>query len=200
MSWCNTALSSLLWNHEEVKAEIGVIILNKNRVDNRAWRWILDLLSFLGEHEHPLVDSLVDDNKSHRRLTKLVVRVLENLLELRDFLIYDLISHALSNTVSVNDDLVWKSSVSSLITVKCLLHGLVELLLNDFLTFALDDDVRVVLGEKIVSSCCKSNDRFTSSMANIDTNDHDFVFGHEFWHSHLKRCASNLGIDLLHDV
>jgi hypothetical protein len=37
-------------------------------------------------------------------------------------------------------------------------------------------------------------------MTHIDTNDHDLVLTHEFWHSHLDGCASNLGVDLLHDV
>ena len=34
VSWCDTALGGLLRNHEEVKTDVGVIILNEDSIDD----------------------------------------------------------------------------------------------------------------------------------------------------------------------
>lgn len=158
------------------------------------------MFSFFCDHEHSLIDSFVNNNKSNRWNAQLVIRILENLLELRDLFFNNFISHSFSNTVSVNDDLVWKLIVSSLVAIKSLLHGLIKLLLNNFFTLALQDDVRIVLSKKIVSGSCEPNNRLSTSMADVNSNYHHLIFSHELRHSHLDRGSSDLCVDLLHDV
>jgi len=46
----------------------------------------------------------------------------------------------------------------------------------------------------------KSNNTLLSSMADIDSNDHDLFLVHELWQLHSERLSSNLRVNLLHDV
>jgi len=112
MGWSDASLGCLLWDEEEVEALVVLLILNKVGVNDTAWRWVFDCgsaVTTLTLDEHPLVDSLVDNDKSDwRNTSELVVEWLENFFELRDFLLDDLVSHSFSDSVSVDDDLAWK--------------------------------------------------------------------------------------------
>lgn len=61
MHWHDTSLSGLLRNQEEVKLGTSIFVLDETRIKNGARLRIFKLL-FLDEH--PLVDSLVHDDKS----------------------------------------------------------------------------------------------------------------------------------------
>jgi len=66
VSRSDTALSCELWNKEEVEALVGQVVLDQFLVDDGARLRIFDP-SLLVLDEHPLVDPLVDDDKSNVR-------------------------------------------------------------------------------------------------------------------------------------
>lgn len=97
-------MSGLLGYQEEVEALVVVLVLNELAVDDTTGLRVAGLaVSVLDEHS--LVDSLVDHNKSDGWHRELVVEWLDCFLELGDLLGDDLVSHLLSDTVSVDDDL-----------------------------------------------------------------------------------------------
>ena len=116
MNWSHTSLSSLLRHKEKVKALVSFAVLDKVCINDRAWRWILSL-AISSLNEHSLVDSLVDNDKSDwRRSTNLIVERLKSFLELCDLLIDDLLSHLLSNSISIDEKFRWR--FTSMIVLK----------------------------------------------------------------------------------
>lgn len=113
VNWSDTSLSGLLRDQEEIEALILAFILNKVGVNDGSRRWIVILLAILDEHS--LVDSLVDYDQSNRRNTWCrVVDWLKGLFELGDLLINDLVSHLLSDTISVNYDFSGRLTIAVL--------------------------------------------------------------------------------------
>lgn len=146
MSWSYASLGGLLGNKEEVEALVVILVFNKLAVNDTTWLRIRRLaISVLDEHS--LVDSFVDNDKSDGRLRELVVKWLDSFFELSDLLLNDLVSHLLSNSVSVDDDLrregslvfVGKGSDSTN-------QASVKILFDNLLVFLLDDDVGEVRG------------------------------------------------------
>ena len=150
------------------------------------------MLSLLCDHEHPLVDSLVDYYKSHSGQVHLVVELLHDNLKLRDLLVEDVISHSLSDSISVDDDLVWQLLVPGLEALKGLSHADIKLLLDNLLTLGLKNDIGIVLGVEIVGGGSETYNGLSSSMAHINTDDHNLILGHELWHSHFDGGSSDL--------
>ena len=104
MSWGYASLGSLLGNKEEVEALVVVLVLHELAVNDTA-RLRIRSLTISVFDEHSLVDSLVHNDKSECRHCKLVVQRLNRGLELSDLLGNDLVSHLLSYSIHVDDDL-----------------------------------------------------------------------------------------------
>lgn len=146
MSWSYASLGGLLRNKEEVEALVVILVFNKLAV-NDTTRLRIRRLAISVLDEHSLVDSFVDNDKSDGRLRELVVKWLDSFFELSDLLSNDLVSHLLSNSVSVDDDLrregslvfVGKGSDSTN-------QASVKILFDNLLVFLLDDDVGEVRG------------------------------------------------------
>lgn len=143
MSWGDTSLSSLLRNQEEIEALIVLLVLHKIGINDAAWWRVVDGLAISALNEHPLVDSLVDDDESDwRNTTDCVVDRLQGFLELGDLFVDDLLSHGFSDTVSVDEDLGWQIA---LVFIREALNGIdhasIEVLLDDLLILGLNDDV-----------------------------------------------------------
>lgn len=139
-------MGGLLRNKEEVEALVVILVFNKLAINDTTWLRIRRLaISVLDEHS--LVDSFVDNDKSDGRLRELVVKWLDSFSELMDLLLNDLVSHLLSNSVSVDDDL---RRVGSLVFVGKGLDSTdqasVKILFDNLLVFLLDDDVGEVRG------------------------------------------------------
>lgn len=143
VGWRHTSLSCLLRNQEEIEALVVLLVLNEVGIDDAARLWVLHASAVWSLDKHPLVDSLVDyDQSDWWDSCDGVVDRLQHLLELRDLLLNDLISHSLTNTISVDDDLRWKIA---LILIRKALDGVdhasIEILFHNLLILCLDDDV-----------------------------------------------------------
>ena len=105
MRWGNTSLSGLLGHQEEIKALVVQLVLDKVGVNDATWLRVLNTTTARLE-EHPLVDPLVDHHQRDLdRSCSLVVEGLESFFELSDLLVEDLVSHLLTYTIPVDDDL-----------------------------------------------------------------------------------------------
>lgn len=132
----NTSLGGLLRDKEEVEAHVFLVVLDQSLIDDTSWWRIADIITSFGSlDEHTLVDPLVNYDESNRRdAGDLVVEWLEHLLELPDLFLDDLVSHALADTISVDDDPLWKLVVMVLgKRLYGLLHALIKISLNKFL-------------------------------------------------------------------
>ena len=104
-------------------------------------------------NKESLSNSLVDDDQCDCRFFgTLVVHHVDDLLELSDLLLDDLPSHSISDTISVDDEVIWEHSLRMSL-LKCLdglLQSFCQVGVNNLLTFLLEDLVRVVLTELLV--------------------------------------------------
>ena len=62
-----------------------------------------------------------------------------------------------------------------------LFEAVLHLSLDDFLTFALDNVLAIVLAHLTIGTCCEANDRLRTCVANIDSNQHGFHVVHGRW-------------------
>lgn len=107
MSRQDTSLSSELWNKIEVIILVIGIVLNNIGVDD-ATRWWVYQLSISIFNEESLCDSLVHNNNSDVwSCATLVVDIIDSLLELLNFVLDNLLSHGISNTISEDDEVLW---------------------------------------------------------------------------------------------
>lgn len=130
----------------------------------------------------------------------MVVERSEGILELGDLLLDDLVSHHVANSVSIDDDLV--RELTLVVVSKLIASGddaSIQLGLDELNVLWVDDDVIVVSSLSLVSGGTESNNRLLTSMANINTDDHNLLL-HESRPLHSERLSSHLGVDLLHDV
>lgn len=202
VNWSDATLRGLLRNQEEVKSLGTLVVLDEVLVDDTTRWWVFGGPTVSASHEHPLVDPLVDHGQGHgRRAADLVVQGLKGLLELADLLVDDLLSHLVTDSISVDDDLGWPLTLMAVLE---LLNGSdkasIEVLLNQLLVLLLDDNVRVVLGLMRVGSGAEAHDTLLSGMADIDSDDHDLLLVHELGPLHPQALSAHLGVDLFHDV
>ena len=174
VSWEHTALSSELRNQIEVVLFVRVFILNDLGVNNAA-RWWIDQCSLSIVNEEPLSDSLVDyDQSDGWFLGTLVVHLVDHLLELSDLLLNDLSSHGITDTVSVDDEVVREHSLGMLVFIG--LNGVLQCFsqvgIDNFLSFLLQNLVRVVLTEFLIDGCTETDNGLPSLMADINTDEH----------------------------
>lgn len=104
VSWCDTALCCLLWYQKEVEALVVILILYQLAVDDTS-RLRVRGLTIRSLDEHSLVDPFVHNHKSEIWHGELVVEWPHSFFELSDLLRDDLVSHLLTDTISVDDDL-----------------------------------------------------------------------------------------------
>ena len=111
-------------------------------------------------------------------------------------------SHGISNTISVDEDVLWELS---LVEVPVALEGTLVVLLQDVArdNFSSFDWLSACLGEVLahIGIICGdvSNDTLSSFMADVNTNEHCFPrdFGTEV---HSPEVTTKLSIDLSQDV
>lgn len=202
VNWSDATLRGLLWNQEEVKSLGSLVVLDEVLVNDTTRWWVFGGSTVSTSHEHSLVDPLVDHGQGDgRRAADLVVQGLEGLLELAHLLVDDLLSHLVTDTISVDDDLSWSLTLMAVLE---LLNGSdkasIEILLNQLLVLLLDDNVREVLGLMWVGSGAEAHDTLLSRVADIDSNDHDLFLVHELGPLHSQALTAHLRVDLLHDV
>jgi hypothetical protein len=102
----------------------------------------------------------------------------DNLVELLKLMANDLSSHGISNTVSVDENVIWEGTV--VVISKCL-ESTLEVLLeharaDDLLALlALGTRLGVVLAHVLVISCAETDDALFTFMANIDSDKHCLI-------------------------
>jgi len=83
---------------------------------------------------------------------------------------------------------------------KCInttLQALLQLSIYDLLTFFLNDKVREILRHFLVSGGGKTDNGLTTSMADIDTNEHSALLAHFFRELQFKEVTTSLTVHLL---
>lgn len=161
MSRSDASLGCLLRHEEKVEADVVLLVLDQALIDDATWWRVADIIaSFWSLDEHALVDSLVHDYQSDgRNRADLVVEWLENLLELADFTLDDLVSHAFADSISVDNDSIGIGATMVLGKRNAgLLHALIEISLDKFLPLLLDDESGEVLGKIRVDGCSEADD------------------------------------------
>jgi len=98
VDWHDTSLCGLLRYKEEVELGRAFFILNETRIKDSSRLRIFE--GFLSVNEHPLVDSLVDDDKSNLWRVHCVVDLRDTLSYLAELLVLYDGSHSFTNTVT----------------------------------------------------------------------------------------------------
>jgi hypothetical protein len=104
--------------------------------------------------------------------------MLHNLVELFELVTDDLCSHRISNSISVNKDMIWKCTIVMFFeslesTFKVLLK---HTRADDFLPLlTLWTCLCVVFAHVLIISCAKADDTLLALVANIDTNQHGLI-------------------------
>jgi len=160
-------------------------------------------LSSIVLDEESLSDALVHHNKSDfRRVLALVVDLIEHFLELGDLLSDDLISHGITDTISVDDVVCWQK-VPSMLFCKgsdSFLEGFLHLVLNNFLTLPLNKIFRVILTHLFVDGASKTDNGVWTGVADIDTNEHGSHVIESSWELEVEQISASLAVDLSQDV
>lgn len=148
----DASLSCGLWDQIEVILSLRVLILNYLGVNESPAGWVVKpALAVL--NEEPLCDPLVhNDDSDVGLLLGEVVGLIDGLSKLLDFCLKNLPAHGITNTVSVDNEMLRVVSMSLYEAAKSSLHGLLELLGDDLLTLALQDPLRVVLTSLLVDT------------------------------------------------
>ena len=81
-----------------------------------------------------------------------------------------------------------------------ILQDVLNLACDNFLTLLLHDEVRVILRHLFVDRCREANDRVTSSMAHVNSNQHSLHVVHLFRELQVEKVASHLAVHLLQHV
>jgi hypothetical protein len=134
------------------------LVFHETFVDDAA-AWGILGTTLAVEHEEPLRDSFVDDH--HRDLgcdCRLVVELVDGSFELRDLRLQNLVSHRVADAVSVDDEVGGELACMVLRErVDCLADGALHVVLHNFLSFLLNQEVAVVLTHISVDACGEAN-------------------------------------------
>lgn len=131
-----------------------------------------------------------------------VVLISQDLLQLIELEVNNLLSHGVSDTITIDEDVVGELSS---IEVSVGLKGTTEVLLknvwgNNFLALlSLRTGLSVVLAKEGVVGCDETNDTLLSLVANVDTDKHGLGWD-VFAEVHSPEITSEFGIDLSDNV
>lgn len=177
MSRLNSSLCNIVRNEEKVEFAIDNLrLFNEALINISARRWIQYLRSSF--FEESLSDSFVHDNKGDLRSSLVVfslkpIFISNYLFELFKFIINDLLPHWVTDSISVDEDVIRqlpfvKISISSESAWKILLEDIWR---NNFLSFlSLRTSLCVVLAKMRIICGNKSYDWLLSFVANINAN------------------------------
>lgn len=169
-------------HQEEIEGSIDDFGLLNEAVINVGTLWRVGNGGVHSLLEESLSNTLVDDDQSMLWKSWIVclktILLLDNLVELLQLMADNLGSHGISNTISVDEDVVWEGTV---VLVSECLESTLEVLLehtraDDLLALlALGTRLGVVLAHMLVISCAETDDTLFTFVANIDTDKHGLV-------------------------
>lgn len=106
-----------------------------------------------------------------------------------------------THTVAVDDNLRWESVLVVLGEHReGLLDAVRHLGINDLLALLLNNEVRVVLGHLLGDGGSKADDRVSTRMADVDTDQHGLAVLHLLGELEVEEVGAHLAVDLLEDV
>lgn len=191
------------WRHEEVKllAADCVLRLTKLCVDDAATGRVLGFTLVVIDEE-PLRDTLVDYNYGDLGLlSSPIIQAVDSSLKLRDLAGQHLVALSFSDTISVDDEVGRELTAVPLSkSLDCLLDDLLHFILDYFLSFLLNQEVRVVLAQLRVDACRETNDRLGACVTDINANQHVAGLTQGFGELQVVKITSRLGVDLTQDV
>jgi len=173
MCWEYTALGTLLWDEKEVIAARVCFTLHKYLVYDSPSRGVLH--PTITDWEESLLYSLVDNDKSQLRLSSgLVVHTVDGLLELLDLSVNDLLLHAISNPISVDDEVCWVLLLVWVLSkyLNSIPECSGELCIHNFLASLKDNSLRVILAQCLVVCGTETYIGVSTLMTNINTYQH----------------------------
>ena len=153
--------------------------------DTTTW-WVLKFVTI--ENEEGLDDPLVDNDQGNLGAAgRLVVKVIEGMVELGELPVDNLLSLSSTDTITVNDNVSWQSILVILLEhMDRLLDHFLDRAGHNFLSLLLDYKVRIVLRQLRVDGSCETHDRVTAGMADIDTNKHGLHVVHLLGEFHVE--------------
>lgn len=182
MCWFHSSLSDVVRDEEEVKLSIDDFwLLYESLVDISTLGWVL-IVSGL-RIEESLSDSLVNDDQSYSRGLSIGVALSETVfvgnddLELLKFIVDDLLSHWVTDSISVDENVVRHTFVVFLVCLESWVEVFLKnAWLNDLLAFlTLRTSLSVVLAHMWIIGGTKSDDTLLALVTNIDANKHSFL-------------------------
>ena len=169
-------------------------------VEDGAGGWVREAAPFVFEEES-LGNPLVNDDHGDLGGGSLVVELLDGFAELGDLSGEDLLSHGITDTVAVNDEVGrLLSFVAFLKAGDGLPDQILHLVIDDLCSLGHEQVVRVVLGHRLVGACSEADHGLTSRMADIDTDEHGADLVHDCRELHLEEVSTHLRVDLAQDV
>jgi len=166
-------LGAFLGHQKEVIGRVVFLILDDTLVNDSTRRRVRQAVVIA--HKEPLLDSLVHDHQSQIRSRGCsVVHEVDCICELLYLSLDDLLLHAISDTISVDDEVL---GVHMLLRVlcKCLyrsLQGVSQFAIDHFLTTGQHNSLGIVLAHARVDRSTKSNIGMLAFVAHINANKH----------------------------
>jgi hypothetical protein len=105
---------------------------------------------------NPLVDN---DDSDERLLLGRVVGLINCLSELLNFFLQNLTSHCITNTISVDYEVLWEILMALTENTHSSLDSILQVSVHDLLTLSLDDPFTVVLTPLGVNTRTETNNR-----------------------------------------
>lgn len=177
MSRLDCSLGHIVWYKEKVEFAINHLwLFNETLIDISPLRRINEFFSFI-DVEESLSNSLVHDNESNIWVSWMVllnsVLVSNNFLELFKFIFNDLLSHWVTDSISIDENMVGHLAF---VKISVGLKRSLEIILkncwrNNFLTFLpLRACLGIILAKIWIIGGYKPNNTLFSLVTNIDTN------------------------------
>ena len=124
-------------------------------------------------NKESLSDPLIDDNHRNEGLRLgLVVGLIDGLAQLSDFLLEDLPSHCITDTISVDEEVLRIISVVVIKTSESTFDAVLQLAVDDLPTLWLNDALRVVLTATFVDSGTETDNGVRACMTDVNANKH----------------------------
>lgn len=202
MSWLNRTLGDRVRSQEEVELSVNYLrLLDEASVDVSAL-WRVEDLSLSLFLEEPLANSLVNENKCNVRVLVFTVNFLDDLLQLVQLVMNDLRAHRVTDTVSVDKNVV--GHVTIVVVLVCFesVYEVVKqnLLGDDFFAFDfLRAGLREVLAHVRVVRGTEANDGLLTLVTDIDSHEHSFLRD-VFVEVHTPQVSTKLGVDLSENI
>lgn len=206
MSGLHSALGDRVGNQEEIKLSVDdFALLDKSLINVGSLRRVQYSVAFLLEES--LSDPLVDDNQGDLGSLVLVLAVVSVLLvddhfDLRQFVVENLLSHGISHTISVDEDVLRQGSfVVFAVGLEAVEKVFAKDVLGDdfFTLLLLGACLGIVLAHVLVVGSNEPNDTLTALVAHIDTNQHG-RFRDFLRELHSPEISSKFGVDLSEEV